>query len=118
MSNKSPNHLATVKRLQYKRRNRWMERIGKLQVGHQTVMHHLTAKESKLATLYFKYVGRVDRDPKRPSVTTLSRYINMTPWTVKRELRLRTELLFCRPMARGNHQRLHLYERWEGEKSI
>jgi hypothetical protein len=107
------NNRAT-KRLQDKRRNRWMERINSLTVGHQTVLHHCT--ESKLANLYFKYVGRLDRDPKRPSVTTISRYCNMTPWTMGRELRLRTELLFCKLMNRSAHSTLH--HRLRMEKSI
>jgi hypothetical protein len=107
MFKSTTGHRAAVKRLQYKRRNRWMERIGSLNVGHRIVLHHLTAQESKLAGLYFKVIGRVDRDANRPSVTTISRYTNMTPWTIGRELRLRTELLFCKPMNRSAHAVLH-----------
>ena len=116
------SNLAAVKRLQLKRRTKWRGRIKLLDtINRQRVIHHLTPEQSKLATLYFKVMGRVDRDPKRPSVTTFSRYINMTPWTVSRELRVRAELLFCKTMAAGDHIRYHggLYQlQRQEEKSI
>jgi hypothetical protein len=98
------------RQIQY--RNRWAQRIKKLRLmGHANVLHHDI--EGKLANLFFKHVGRVDRGS-RKSIKSLVQYLNMTPWTPMRELRLRAELLFCKPMKRKAHTKLHRYLQIEG----
>jgi hypothetical protein len=101
--------LAQVKARQAGYRFGWINRIPKLDIlGHENVIHHRTGMA---ASLYFKVVGRVDRDAKRPSVTDISQYLNMTPPTFNRALRLRAELLLCKSMKRTEHSQLHADER-------
>ena len=103
----------STRKIQIKNRAKWNSRISKINIiGHANVLHHDI--ESKLASLYFDIAGRVDKDAKRPSITNLAQYFNMTPWTVRRELRLRAELLFCKPMKRVTHNRLHVTLRSKG----
>lgn len=74
------------------------------------VTHHEI--EKPLAKLFFKVVGRVDRDKNRPGIKTMSAYLNCTPYTKLRGLRMRAELLFCRPMDLDQHISLHQKLRW------
>jgi hypothetical protein len=81
----------------------WRNRISKLDMEAGMHMHHRI--ESALARAYFKIFGRMDRE--RSNQTSLSTVIQHLPFTLKNELRLRAELLFCKPMKDGAHRIFH-----------
>jgi hypothetical protein len=81
----------------------WRNRINKLNMEAGTHMHHRI--ESALANLYFKKFGRLDRE--KSNQVTMSTVLQNLPFTLRNELRLRVELLFCKPMTSGGHRSLH-----------
>jgi hypothetical protein len=81
----------------------WRNRIRKLDMEAGMHMHHRI--ESPVARAYFKIFGRIDRMSK--SRRTLAMVIEALPYSFKNELRLRAELLFCKPMSNSDHKKLH-----------
>ena len=92
----------------------WISHIPKLEMKGFDVMHHEI--EKPLAALYFAVFGRVDKNPTRKHIKSISLYRDKTKWTLGRGLRIRAELLFCRPMIYSDHFKLH--RKLKKEKSI
>jgi hypothetical protein len=91
----------------------WMDRIPKLALKAGEVMHHEIDVPWKNAILERFPKIRCDHDKHKNY--TMKTYMSTTPPTFLRELRMRFELLFCRPMQSSDHSTLHIKLKQKGK---